>query len=400
MMLLSGLAACQTAPAVGPDRLTRFFAELSFGNAAEPEGTSASLVRWPQPSLVYSLDGEREASDDARVTGALRRFQSLTGLEIVRGGSDTAQLTIEFTKEPLGPVHDELTPCLTRVMWRAGQITRARIIVNTEKPGTLALCLDHELMHSFGFRHHSAIAPSVMSPFQTNHELSAADAAALQTLYGRRLTGGMSAEQALPLARAAFVEMLTAPGAQATFAAPQSASTFEWHAIPEADMALIFAPASLERNAVSHHYRATAPNESFSMEVLISTASDALRPRALLFYITFLQAPRAVAAPTLDDIATRWFGFADRSVALSAQATHDNQLGTVRYVRSETDQGPCIVFIEEVWPGWGGRRDISKIQGYYCAATGVALGDIESGAILDTLDLRAPGHRSPVARAP
>jgi len=61
---LAALAIAGCAPAPAPtglpaDRLGRFFDELVYGNPAEPEGVSPTLIRWTQPQLIYAVGGAR-----------------------------------------------------------------------------------------------------------------------------------------------------------------------------------------------------------------------------------------------------------------------------------------------------------------------------------------------------
>ena len=73
LFAVSGLCACATAPAppLASDRLARFFNELVYGNPAEPDGTSPTLVRWAEPRLVYAVSGDRAPADDRRIADAI-----------------------------------------------------------------------------------------------------------------------------------------------------------------------------------------------------------------------------------------------------------------------------------------------------------------------------------------
>src|SRR5216684_505105 len=104
-LVAGAIALCGCAAAPGemqPDRLTRFFDELAYGNPVAPEGVTKGLVRWNQTSLVYAIEGDRSPADDQRIVLTMRRFQALTGIALTRSESvKSAQITIAFAKGPL-----------------------------------------------------------------------------------------------------------------------------------------------------------------------------------------------------------------------------------------------------------------------------------------------------------
>jgi hypothetical protein len=189
VLLALALAAC-TAAHEDRERMARFIEELAFGNPASPEGTSARLIRWSGPvRLVF----ESEVPEERQRT-VVRRFQRVAALAgvTVSDAVDAAPLSVQFTAERDIAVRDLLAPCAAN--WNASPrgIQRARIVISIDRAETMARCLDHELMHAFGFAHHSGIEPSVMSPFRQGGELTAADELALRALYDARLRPGMT----------------------------------------------------------------------------------------------------------------------------------------------------------------------------------------------------------------
>jgi len=394
-----GIAACVPAPppvGLPPDRLARFFDELVYGNPAEPEGVSRTLLRWTQPRLIYSVGGERAPADDQRIAATLGRFAGLTGLSIAPGTPKDAQITIDFESGPMAPVHDELARCYTRIVYIEAGLQQAHVVVNTERSGTLAACLDHELMHAFGFPHHSPIMPSVMSPFRRIDTLSAADQAALAALYDPRLKSGMTREAAAPSLGSIMVAHAQILGsATAVFAdAPnRTAADFEWHAIFADKTALAFNPPGLD-HAVSHHYWAAAPDATYVAEVSLWSAVAAERPRATVRYIRLGDRLAFTHARTLQEITQEWRTIADSARNLEPTALRQSRIGPVRYAEANTDRGPCLVFVADAHEDKAGRSR-SRVDGYYCTSAGMA---IDVAAVLDALALRPPGYSAPPPR--
>lgn len=389
------LAACASSAPSGlpPDRLARFFDELVYGNPAEPEGVSERLVRWTRPRLVYAVGGERTPADDARIAGTLARFAGLTGISIVPGDAKDAQLKIDFDNGPMAPVHDELARCYTRILYTEAGLKEAHVVVNTETPGTLAACLDHELMHAFGFPHHSPIMPSVMSPFRRVDTLTAADEAALAALYDRRLKAGMTREAAAPaLGPVIVAHAQTVAAAAAVFSDNGSRSTddFEWHAIFADKTALAFDPPELE-HAVSHHYWAAAPDDSYVAEVSLWSAIAAERPRATVRYIRLRDRLAFSRRLTPEEAAREWRTISDAGPSLAPPVERQSRLGLMQYAEVATSRGPCIVFVANLRDE-NVEHSRSRIDGYYCARPGAA---IDAAAVLDALSLRPAGYAAP-----
>lgn len=389
------IAACAPTPPPGlpADRLARFFDELVYGNPAEPEGVSRTLLRWNEPRLVYAVGGAREAGDDERIAGALRRFSTLTGISIVPGEAKNAQLTIDFETGPMAPVHDELARCYARIVYTDAGLQRARVVVNTETPGTLRACLDHEFMHAFGFPHHSPIMPSVMSPFRRSDTLSAADEAALAALYDPRLKSGMTREAAAPALGPVIVahaQTMAASAALFSETSSRTAADFEWHAVFPDKTALAFNPPGLDR-WVSHHYWAVTPDGSYVAEVSLWSAIAAERPRATVRYIRLRDRLAFAHALMPEGVAREWQTIADSAPSLAPSDLRQSRIGPIRYAEATTRRGPCIVFVGDIREDEPQHRR-GRVDGYYCASPGVT---IDVAAVLDALALRAPGYAAP-----
>lgn len=394
-----GIAACTPAPppSLPPERLARFFDELVYGNPAEPEGISRTLLRWTELRLAYAVRGNRTPGDDKRIADALGRFADVTGLSISPGDTKDARLTIDFENGPMAPVHDELARCYTRIVYTEAGLQQAHVVVNTETPGTLAACLDHELMHAFGFPHHSPIMPSVMSPFRRVDTLSAADQAALATLYDPRLKAGMTREAAASTLGAVIVahaQIVASSAAVFSEAASRSAADFEWHAISTDKTAVAFDPPGLG-HPISHHYWAMAPDNSYVAEVSLWSAIAAERPRATVRYIRLRDRLSFARALTPDEIVREWRTIADDESSIEPSVERQSRLGTVHSAEVATSRGVCVVFVANMREE-NAEHSRSRIDGFYCAPPGMA---IDVAAVLNSLTLRAPGYAAPSLQA-
>lgn len=390
-----GVADCAPVPPSGlpADRLARFFDELVYGNPAEPEGVSPTLLRWTGPQLVYSVGGKREPGDDLRIAGAFGRFSGLTGLKIKPGQPTDAQITIDFQTGPMAPVHDELARCYTRIIYNEAGLKQAHVVINTETPGTLAACLDHELMHAFGFPHHSPIMPSVMSPFRRGDTLTGADQAVLATLYDPRLTVGMTREAvkpALGLVLTAHAQTVASPVAVFSEDTSRNAADFEWHAVLGDKTALKFTVPSLD-HAVSHHYWAASPNGLFVAEISLWAAVAAERPQARVSYIRLRDRLHFAHELGPEQVAKEWRIIADAAPVLSPTVERQTRLGPMRVAEVATSGGPCVVFVGDTREDAASRRR-GRIDGYYCALPGAR---IDVAALLDGLTLRPIGYAAP-----
>ena len=390
-----GVVGCAPVPPSGlpADRLARFFDELVYGNPAEPEGVSPTLLRWTGPKLVYSVGGKREPGDDPRIAGAFGRFSGLTGLKITPGQPADAQITIDFQTGPMAPVHDELARCYTQIIYNEAGLKQAHVVVNTETPGTLAACLDHELMHAFGFPHHSPIMPSVMSPFRRGDTLTAADQAVIATLYDPRLTVGMTREAvkpALGLVLTAHAQTAASPAAVFYGDTTRNAADFEWHAVFDDKTALRFTVPSLD-HAVSHHYWAASPDGLYVAEISLWSAVAAERPRATVSYIRLHNRLHFAHDLGPEQIAKEWRIIADSTPVLSPTVERQTRLGPMRVAEVATTGGPCVVFVGDTREDTAERRR-GRIDGYYCALPGAR---IDVAALLDGLALRPAGYATP-----
>ena len=94
-------------------------------------------------------------------------------------------MTVTFVKNPDFLINREHVPCYARLNLDDHLITRAEVQISIAEPELIDHCLAHELMHVFGFRYHSGIVRSVLSPAHGNPELLTPWDELNWTLYGR-----------------------------------------------------------------------------------------------------------------------------------------------------------------------------------------------------------------------
>jgi len=361
-------------------RLARFFDELAYGNAAAPEGTSPTLLRWADRSLTYAILGPAPPDAQRRIAERLARFQALTGVVAAPGNASEATLVFEFVRGTRVPLRDEFAACSTRTTYDESGIRRARVFIATEPARTFAACLDHELMHAYGFPHHSSVLPSVMGPIRWSDTLSEADEAVLRALYDRRLGVGLRREQAAPL----LAQILDEAGRARPVANRQPGADLEWHAVRPEETALAFDPPGLERS-IRRSYWAVPPDGAYLVEISFLSAPEQEWPRASARYVRLGPERGFSRFLSPEEIARSWPTITEVSPRFRPAAERPTSLGVLRYAVADTAAGPCLVFIAEL----GGQRP-ARIDGFYCAPRGK---ELNAAAILDRLRLKEPGYR-------
>ena len=373
------------APEQSPDivsaaRLARLFDELAYGNPASPEGTSPNLVRWASRSLTYAVVGSAPPGAERRISERLQRFQALTGVAATPSKEPAATLVFEFVRGTHVPVRDELAACSTRTTYDAGGIRLARIFIATEPARTFSACLDHELMHAYGFPHHSSVLPSVMGPIRMGDTLSEADEAVLRALYDPRLSVGMTREQAAPILARIFDEAArTRP-----ISSRQLGADLEWRTIAPQETVLAFDPPGLAR-AIGRSFRATPPDGGYLVEISFLSAPEQEWPRASARYLRLGRDRGFSRLVTPEEIARSWPTVMELRPRFRTATERQTPIGLARYAISDTAAGPCLVFVAEL----GGERS-ARVDGFYCAASGQSL---DPAAILERLRLRDPRYR-------
>jgi len=185
------------------DRDVRLFDELAFGGPFDNDlQQGKALVKWAG-TIRVSLTGDDSGQFAPEVTRQLKRISTLTRLSIRFEETPTKNTNylIRFSADRGYSIRKDFVPCITRLGISAGVIRKARIEISTVNKDLIKRCIAHEAMHSFGFRFHSGIARSILSPAHGEQDLTRWDELMLSTLYDDGLSPGMSRAESLSSAR-------------------------------------------------------------------------------------------------------------------------------------------------------------------------------------------------------
>ena len=208
VLLLLALSACQSSPERN-DRVYRFVDEIGFGGPLDALGGEESkLVRWKEP-IRLSISGTRAEELAPRVEERLDRLATAAGMDWYRVDDVAgANLTVEFLASRDFLTNREYVPCYVRLRWDDYRIKAAEVQISVAEPDKIDRCIAHELMHAFGFRYHSGILRSILSPAHDEQDLTEWDLVAIGILYDQRVTSGIERQEAAPLLRALVAERL------------------------------------------------------------------------------------------------------------------------------------------------------------------------------------------------
>jgi len=223
--LAVGIACAMTGAAHGsdgPGRLSLDGVARAFDDAALRVNTApaSELARWTGPIYLAIADDAGMSAIAADAEAAVRALAVIAQVSVTRVAWRDARAN--FLVRPGSGNGAGKSPCRSTVDWTdAGRMVRAEIYVNLEIPGRITRCLNHEAMHSFGFRAHAHAALSVLSyTYATQADLTAVDRIMLETLYDRRLKPGMTVAAAAPIACAIIAEKIGASAADTATACP------------------------------------------------------------------------------------------------------------------------------------------------------------------------------------
>ncbi len=206
--VLSLLAACQ-ASEQRKERIYRFVDEISFGGPLDPvTRRDRRLARWDEPLRVAFLEGETPERITL-VQEHLEVFTRLTGVAVayLDQGQD-ANVTVSFKADPDFLANREYVPCYVGLRSTGRELKQADIEISVADPERVQRCVAHELMHSFGFRYHSGVVRSILSPAHDQETFSEWDELAVRILYHPSVEAGMTRAQAAPVFRRLIAELL------------------------------------------------------------------------------------------------------------------------------------------------------------------------------------------------
>lgn len=220
-------------------RIALFDEYVSDGNELRAQQTISRLRRWEQPIRMQvefgaSVPADQQVRDRNTILGYAGRLSRITGHPIspVAGGGNYHVLVLseddrrgfESRLREIVPgiadssvrafVNlDRSTLCLVMAFSGAGQAsyTQAVALIRAEHPDLLRLsCVHEELAQGMGLANDSPAArPSIFNDDEEFGLLTTHDELLLQMLYDDRLTPGMSAAEAGPIARELAREYLS-----------------------------------------------------------------------------------------------------------------------------------------------------------------------------------------------
>ena len=199
LLVLLLLPACQSTDAQN-NRVVRFVDEITFGGAFDAHlPQDDTVTRW-SGDIRVQVSGLNTDELDSLVLRRLQVFTQVVGLSAERVDKvGKPNLIVTFVSDLNFVVNRERVPCYVRISNRRNfEIVRAAIYISVVERDIIEHCIDHELMHVFGFRYHSGILRSTLSPFHEPEEFTAWDEIALSVLFDPRIEPGTKRGQVFP----------------------------------------------------------------------------------------------------------------------------------------------------------------------------------------------------------
>ena len=195
-----------------PGKVSLEDAARAFDDAALRVDTAPAveLARWTRPIFLAVADDSGMSSYAAEVEASVRFMASVARVSVTRvawGDSRANFLVRPSTVQSSGK-----SPCRSAVDWTdLGHMVRAEIYVNLSNPGRVTRCINHEVLHGFGFRGHPHASFSVLSyKYAAQAQLTDTDRLMLETLYDPRLKPGTKVSAASPVACGILAEKVRA----------------------------------------------------------------------------------------------------------------------------------------------------------------------------------------------
>ncbi|HJQ57131.1 MAG TPA: DUF2927 domain-containing protein [Vineibacter sp.] len=155
--------------------------------------TPADLVRWTQPIFVAIDPGTELRPHAPQIIAAVNRLGAIAGVVVFPVAADDPRRN--FLLRPADPAGR--AACRAAVSSQAGHIVRVEIELFLNGRASLERCINHEILHGFGFRSHPHGAPSILSYRAAEvAQITPTDRLLLETLYDPRLQPGMKVADA------------------------------------------------------------------------------------------------------------------------------------------------------------------------------------------------------------
>ena len=220
------------------ERIALFEEYATVGGRIVAAQTESQVHKWTEPVRIELVIGagvldDKAAKDRAAVADYAVRLKRVTGHPVRMvddGGNFNVLILTEGERRAFGPRLRELVPgigtaalktvtemsrqnyCLVFALDRAGSgvYSQAIAVIRAEHPDLLRLsCLHEEIAQGLGLANDSPLArPSVFNDDEEFGLLTTHDEYLLKMLYDPRMRPGMTADEAVPLARTIASELL------------------------------------------------------------------------------------------------------------------------------------------------------------------------------------------------
>lgn len=193
LTLVGGLAGAGQATDMA-GRVTLEEAARAFDEAALRVDTAPAteMARWTGPIYLAVSDQAGMAVHADEVEAAVRALAAVARVPVTRVAWH--DMRANFLVRANISDSPGKSPCRSSVDWTdAGAMVRAEIHVNLANAGRITRCINHEVMHGFGFRGHAHSVFSVLS-YKHAHQahLTDTDRLILEALYDPRLKPGLT----------------------------------------------------------------------------------------------------------------------------------------------------------------------------------------------------------------
>ena len=215
MVLTLGMAGGAISPTHGSDWFGKVKLDdvaKAFDDAALRIDTSPAieLARWTTPIFLAINENAGMGGFAPEVEAAVRANAAIARVQVTRvaWGDSRANFLVRSSAGEVGG----RPPCRSSVDWNdIGQMVRSDIYVNLNNPNRITRCINHEVLHGFGFRGHPHSSFSVLSyKYAAQAQLTDIDQLMLQTLYDPRLRPGTKVAAASPVACTILAEKVRA----------------------------------------------------------------------------------------------------------------------------------------------------------------------------------------------
>ena len=204
------LAGCKTTEQ-NRDRVAAFFTEIAYGDnsalLADNALKTGRITRWEKAPTV-SVSGSPTDEQRRTVEEAVARFAEATGLDIRQVGSG-GDIRIDFSEVRDFVIRRNIrADCYAHTNRPSGRLDSVDIKIGARYAEDGGSCIDHELMHAFGFFGHSYRLRSVMSTIHSEDYLTPWDILALRIAYHDGFSNGATWNEVEPVARRLINEVV------------------------------------------------------------------------------------------------------------------------------------------------------------------------------------------------